>query len=249
MSETSKKYFLLFIVILGFVSIFFFEPYHQRLVYHNFADKRPWFWGLQNSCDVLSNIPFTIVGIVGLIFLKKYPVKLAFTSWLFLFIGVALVGIGSAYYHENPNNQTLVWDRLPLTVGFMGLLSALLTTYVEQKYEKIFLAITVSLGIFSVLYWAKYDDLRIYFYVQAIPLAIIPFILVLFRKNEFKSAYLGIALFFYLLAKYVEFNDYQIFGITNGFVSGHTLKHLFASLSPLTIAFMLRESYLRLSKK
>jgi hypothetical protein len=44
-------------------------------------------------------------------------------AWLLLFAGVSLVSLGSAYCHWNPNDQTLVWDRVPMTIGFMGLLA------------------------------------------------------------------------------------------------------------------------------
>ena len=37
------------------------------------------------------------------------------------FSGVALVALGSAYYHEDPENETLFWDRLPMTIAFMAL--------------------------------------------------------------------------------------------------------------------------------
>ena len=242
MTEQTKKFILIAIVAIFFVAIFFFDPYPQRLIYHDFADKRPLF-GVNNSFDVLSNIPFSIAGLWGLIFIKKYPVKVAKASWLVLFWGVFLVGIGSAYYHFTPNNQTLIWDRLPLTIGFMGLFSALLCTYISKNLEKVILPLTVLFGFFSVVYWASFDDLRFYFYVQAIPLICIPFIIFLFKSEDFKRIYLGIALGLYVLAKIVEFSDDMIFNFTGQLISGHTLKHLFASLAPLVLAYMLKKRY------
>ncbi|MBT7608231.1 MAG: hypothetical protein HN576_00650 [Bacteriovoracaceae bacterium] len=55
MTEQTKKWILLAIITIFFVAIFFFEPYPQQLIYHDFADKRPLF-GVNNSFDVLSNI-------------------------------------------------------------------------------------------------------------------------------------------------------------------------------------------------
>lgn len=239
MTEKTKKIILLGIVTVLFLAIFFFDPYPQRLIYHDFADKRPIF-GILNSFDVLSNIPFVITGLWGLVFMKKYPVKTAKLSWLFCFLGVFLVGFGSGYYHYTPNNQTLIWDRLPLTVGFMGIFSALLTTCISEKWEKFILPITVIFGASSVVYWAIYDDLRFYFYVQAIPLICIPFVISLFKSNEIKNTYLGGALSLYLLAKVLEFSDDRIFGFTSNLVSGHTLKHCFAALAPLVLAYMFK---------
>src|SRR6202021_2968343 len=41
------------------------------------------------------------------------------------FLGVALTTFGSGYYHADPNNARLVCDRLPMTIGFMSLLAAM----------------------------------------------------------------------------------------------------------------------------
>ena len=239
MKEKTKKLILLGLVTICFLAIFFFDPYPQRLIYHDFADQRPLF-GIKNSFNVLSNIPFSIAGIWGFLYMKKYPVKIAWSSWLVCFMGVFLVGFGSGYYHDTPNNQTLIWDRLPLTIGFMGLFSALMTTYISEKLEKFLLPITVLFGAFSVIYWAQYDDLRFYFYVQAIPLICIPFVIALFQTQEIKKSYIGLALSFYVLAKVLEFTDDKIFNLTGGAMSGHTLKHLFAAAAPLVIAFMFK---------
>jgi hypothetical protein len=52
------------------------------------------------------------------------------------FTGVALVSLGSSYYHLAPDNMALMWDRLPMSLGFMGLLVAVLTEHVSLKLEK-----------------------------------------------------------------------------------------------------------------
>lgn len=36
-------------------------------------------------------------------------------GWACFFIGVAAVGVGSSYYHLEPNDARLVWDRLPVS--------------------------------------------------------------------------------------------------------------------------------------
>jgi hypothetical protein len=38
-------------------------------------------------------------------------------SWTLFFAGVTAVGVGSTYYHLNPDNATLVWDRLPVSLS------------------------------------------------------------------------------------------------------------------------------------
>jgi hypothetical protein len=64
--------------------------------------------------NVLSNIPFVIIGIIGLvIFAKHTDSYLPKTAMICFFIAVVLTGFGSAYYHIEPNNTNLVWDRIP----------------------------------------------------------------------------------------------------------------------------------------
>ena len=38
-----------------------------------------------------------------------------------------MVAIGSSYYHWKPSNSRLVWDRLPMTVGFMSLVAVVIS--------------------------------------------------------------------------------------------------------------------------
>jgi hypothetical protein len=242
MTDRAKQIILLSIIIITFIATFFVTPFSQNVLYHLFADTRP-ILGVKNSFDVLSNIPFLFTGFMGLVFLKKYPVKVAKTSWFVFFVGIILIGPGSAYYHDTPNNQTLVWDRLPMTIGFMGLFSALIASYVSEKSEKVMLPLAVLFGLASVVYWAKYDDLRFYYYVQFIPLASIPLILAMFKSDEIKKSYLGVALLFYVLAKVVEATDVKVFAMTGGLISGHTIKHLFAAMAPVTIAYMFKSRH------
>ena len=106
-------------------------PIPQPLAYHFFADGRSWL-GIPNCLDVLSNAPFAAVGLLGLAatFSRKAHESSLFSDpwerWpdAALFTGVALTSLGSGYYHLAPDNARLVWDRLPMVVGFMGLLTA-----------------------------------------------------------------------------------------------------------------------------
>ena len=56
------------------------------------------------------------------------------------------------------------------------------------------------------------------------------------------------ALFFYGLAKICEAKDFEIYEMTNHFVSGHALKHLFGAMTPATSMYSLhRRSILKSS--
>ena len=72
--------------------------------YHLFADQRV-LVGIPNFWNVVSNIPFIVVGAVGLARFRDDAATIV------LFLGFFLTGIGSAYYHWDPNDGTLFWDR------------------------------------------------------------------------------------------------------------------------------------------
>jgi hypothetical protein len=115
------------------VAVFFIDPIPQDPSYHAFADSRlllkiPNFW------NVMSNIPFLIVGGAGLYYVrsKNNPGLLPDLSMAYLvfFAGIFLTGIGSAYYHYAPGNSTLVWDRLPMTLGFMAFITIIIGEHI-----------------------------------------------------------------------------------------------------------------------
>src|SRR5271166_1727674 len=93
----------------------------QTSDYHDFADKRA-FFGIENFLDVASNVAFLVVGIWGLFVVtsRKFQASpLARSeSWPYIvfFLGLALTFLGSSYYHLQPTNFRLMWDRLPMTL-------------------------------------------------------------------------------------------------------------------------------------
>ncbi|GAU24361.1 hypothetical protein TSUD_390700 [Trifolium subterraneum] len=100
------------------------EAYHIRVNftaipqsqdYHNFADQRT-FLGIPNALNVISNFPFLIIGLIGLVLCHygnyfKLSLQGELWGWTCFYVGVAAVAFGSSYYHLKPNDDTLVWDR------------------------------------------------------------------------------------------------------------------------------------------
>ena len=125
------------LAILGVVSFWFVPPIAQPQWYHDFGDKRS-LLGIPNFWNVISNLPFLFVGGWGIGYLLPDGAKAGLPDfverWLFLFLfaAVALTGVGSAYYHWEPNNDRLVWDRLPLAMMFMALF-AIITVYATGR--------------------------------------------------------------------------------------------------------------------
>ena len=122
------------------------DPVPQPPAYHLFADTRQ-IAGIPNALNTLTNVPFLLVGAYGmaLCFKVKAP-----AAWLLLFISVAFVSAGSAWYHLAPTMASLVWDRLPMAVGFMGLFVALLSEYVDNRLRQLLLP-AAALGFGVVL--------------------------------------------------------------------------------------------------
>ena len=233
-----RQALLVLAVVGSLASVLSLPPFGQDPNYHDFSDGRAYL-GIPNFLNVISNLPFLLIGIAGAMFcLKNIPGSVRH-AWIVLFAGVALVSVGSGVYHWMPGNETLVWDRLPMTVGFMGLFAALLGEYVSDRLEKFLLAPAVLLGVGSVLYWYWSDDLRLYVWIQLIPLLTIPVVMVLFREKYSHQWLLLAALGWYALAKASEIYDREVFLFTDGLISGHSLKHLLAAMGCLAILWML----------
>ncbi len=226
---------LIAVVAFSFVSMFFIPKFGQNPDYHNFADGRS-LAGVPNFLDVMSNLAFLIVGFLGLrlCFIRRLSVE-----WFVLFAGIILVSAGSGYYHWSPNNATLVWDRLPMTIGFMGLFVALLAEHAGERLRALLIPLLL-VGAASVLYWYYFDDLRFYAWVQAVPLLTVPLVLLLFPGKYSHRWLLLVALALYIGAKVTETFDRSIFASTGSTVSGHTIKHLLSAIGVLAIIVMLK---------
>lgn len=230
---------LIALPILVLTGFFVVEPIAQPLSYHDFAETRG-LWGIPNFGDVATNLAFLISGLLGLLTCLKYRPPGALLSWSVFFAGVTLLSAGSAYYHWNPNNATLVWDRMPMTIGFMGVYVALLSEFIAHRLQRYLLLPAALLGLASVVYWAMADDLRLYFAVQVMSLGSLVLIVALFESRFRQNGYLFAAFACYALAIMCEQFDHQIFGLTAETVSGHTIKHLLAAAAPFWIFMMLR---------
>ena len=232
---SKPAWLLMFVSALAVLVMAFIEPIAQDPAYHLFADHRQW-WLIPNTLDVLSNLPFVFVGIMGLQHCALHREHPFFWPFLAIFIGVFCTAYGSAFYHWAPGNQTLVWDRLPMTIAFMGLFSLVLADRIDMRWAKA-LWLLLMLGVASVWYWAWTEaqgagDLRPYALVQFLPMLLMPLVLIMYpAPRRDVGCYIGL-ICCYGLAKVLEYFDVSVFELT-GLVSGHTLKHLAAGLATL----------------
>lgn len=228
------------LTIAAFASLLFTNPIAQDIAYHNFADIKN-LYGLQNFWNVWSNLPFVIAGLIGLLRYPRLSYKESSVGYLVICVAIIFVGFGSAYYHADPSNQTLLWDRLPITIAFMALFSMLISERVLHKSRNILLFSLVTFGIGSALYWAWTEslgrgDLRLYALVQFLPIALIPLILLMFPKHYLDDKKLFLAFGFYIAAKLFEHFDSQIFTMLN-VISGHSIKHILAAAAVLCVIY------------
>ena len=230
---------LAFIAIGSLAALFAAPPMAQDRAYHAFADQRE-LLGIANFADVVSNVAFLLVGVAGLQMCVGRRPSGARTCWIVFFAGVALVSLGSAYYHLAPDNGTLVWDRLPMTIASMGLFVAVLAEHVGPRAARL-LPSALVLGLASVAYWHFFDDLRPYVWVQLAPLLTIPVVIAVYPKRRDGRWHLLAALALYALAKLAESWDGPIFATTREALSGHTVKHLLAALACLVVYAMLAQ--------
>lgn len=221
-------------------------PVAQDPAYHRMADGRM-LLGIPNALNVLSNLPFVLVGALGCWGLRGR--RVAFRDprerrpYRVFFAGLLLTGLGSAYYHLAPDNARLAWDRLPLAVALMALFAAIIGERLSVRAGLLLLPLLVALGAGSVWIWYRGEllgggDLRLYGMVQFYPLLAVPILSLLPPRYSGGGWLLG-AILLYALAKAFEALDAPIFGLGRA-LSGHTLKHLFAALSGYAVWRMLQ---------
>jgi hypothetical protein len=236
-------------------------PIPQDPAYHRFADTRG-FLGIPRFGDVASNLPFLVVGAAGLWLVgargrvlreaaqgvrraesgvaddrRSGPVFLdpeERPAWLLVFAAVALVGVGSGYYHWDPSTPRLVWDRLPMTLVFTTFTAIQVMERMGTRAGARVLLPFLAAGVASVVYWQLTErlgrgDLRPYAVVQYLPFLAIPLMLALFPARYTRTRDFAGVFACYAAAKLFEALDGPIFRALGGAVSGHTLKHLAAA--------------------
>jgi hypothetical protein len=212
---------LLGFLLIAVAFLIFVPRIAQSEDYHLFADTRGVF-GIPNFWNVVSNLPFALVGLLGLWKLRGPAARVLFT-------GVLLTCFGSAYYHWAPGDARLLWDRLPMTLVFMSLLAWVLSQGRSPRFGAWLLAVLVIVGVCSVLWWRVTGDLRPYALVQFGP----ALLLSLVTWSTPGRRYFGSVAGFYAAAKLTEAYDTALY-LAIG-ISGHTLKHVLAALASYQI--------------
>lgn len=201
-----------------------YGPIPQPVNYHDFADQRTLF-GIARAGDVLSNIGFLLVAVYGAFRMRGRfdPAAAVFFSAL------ALTAAGSTWYHMAPDNARLVWDRLPIALACAALLAGALPKV------RLALPLLAAFAALSVWWWSATGDLRPYLLIQLAPLVLIPLLQWQSAAPMAQRRAFGVAIVLYVLAKLCEVGDQALFEAL-GFISGHTFKHMLATLAAFTLA-------------
>jgi hypothetical protein len=229
------------------IAAIFAPPFVQPLGYHEFADRRS-LLGVANFANVASNVLFLYVGVAGLWAVRRggrvvFLNDLERFPYIIFFAGVLLTAFGSSYYHFAPDNSRLVWDRLPMTLAFMGLVSGLIAERVNVILGRALTMPAVVVGFASVWYWQwtmahGAENLMPYMILQGYTIAMVLLLATLYPPRYTHGALLIGVFLWYLLARLLEWGDSVIFS-AGGIVSGHTLKHLASGLATYWVLRML----------
>jgi len=240
------------------IALFFIlvDPIPQDPAYHDFADTRR-LLGIANFWNVMTNLPFLVVGIVGVVFVARDPSVVGdadlYWPWIAFFAGIALTAFGSGWFHLSPSNDSLAWDRLPMTLGFAGLFAVVVGEYLSPRAARLLLVPFLVAGAASVFYWqttesAGSGDLRPYAVVQFLPVLLIPALLIFRRNASALTAAFWMLTLFYIAAKLFEHFDDAVFEALH-VMSGHALKHVIAALSPVILILALHRRRLQPSSE
>ena len=220
-------------------------PIAQLSSYHDFADQQA-ILGIPHFFDVISNIGFALVALWGWSRLapasRQASLSHGWPGYRLFLIGLFLTALGSCYYHLDPDNARLMWDRLPIALACAGLLAGVWGD--TQQINASRRVAGLALGAIASVGWWRYTeqagagDLRPYLLLQVLSVLLIPLWQWIHGARRAERLAFGAALSLYVMAKITEHHDHEI-ARSLGVLTGHTLKHLLATAAALTIVLTL----------
>lgn len=226
-----------------------YGPVAQLANYHAFADQSE-VLGVAHFADVLSNLGFALVALWGLWRLvparRSAALAHGWPGYRLFLVGLLLTAFGSSWYHLDPDNARLIWDRVPIALASGGLLAGVWGDCRQRSSALLAGALAVA-APFSVAWWywtelAGAGDLRPYLLLQVLPIVLIPLWQWLHGRPRGERLAFACALALYLVGKCAELLDHQIAALL-GPLSGHTLKHLLSSVATaVVVAQLVRRS-------
>jgi len=248
----ARTIWILALTVVALLAAFLLPAVRQPLEYHDFADHRH-AMGIDNFLDVVSNIGFLISGLLGLLIVAGRRACFASPGerWPYavFFVGVLLTALGSGYYHLAPDNETLFWDRLPMTIAFMGLVASQIVDRINVRAGLALLLPMLLLGVASVIYWRITERMGAgnvlpYGILQGYSVVILLLLAMLNPSRYTRGNDIYWVFGWYVLSKVLETFDAEVLAFSH-FVSGHTLKHLAAAAAGFAVCYMLMKRTLK----
>lgn len=206
----------------------------QPADFHAYADQRA-LWGLPYAMDVLSNLPFALAGLAGAWMLWRAPAgalgNMERAMAALFFAGLLLTALGSSWYHLQPDDAGLAIDRYAMAVAFAGLLGLGAAGRVSARAGAVLGLLALVLAPLAVAAWAGTGNVLPWAVVQVGGMCLLLWLGLLRPRHGALDVRWLAVLAIYGMAKVLEVNDHAVYELTGQWASGHTLKHLVASLA------------------
>jgi hypothetical protein len=242
--KTSKPEWALLGICLTLILVALLGPaVAQPANHHHFADQRG-LWGIPCAWDVLSNLPFALMGFWGLSCLKRVSAisRVQRTCAALFFFGLVATAVCSSWYHWRPDDAGLAVDRLGMVVAFAGLIGLAVADRISARAGMVLAALVLVLGPLSVQVWAATGNVLHWAVLQFGGMALMLWLASVRPLDGALAVRLVGIILVYAVAKLFEQADPAVFAWTGQMVSGHTLKHVVASLAALPVIFSLRNA-------
>ena len=202
--------------------------------YHDFADQRT-LLGLPHALDVLSNLPFAVMGAWGLWWLRRVPLDRLGTAQRGLaglfFIGLIATAFCSSGYHLDPHDAGLCIDRVCMSLAFAGLLGLAAADRISARAGVALAAlVAVAAPATALVAWLG-GNMTPWAVLQGGGLVLLAALAL--RRPQPRALGFSIigVIAFYAVAKALELADAPVFALTQQLISGHSAKHLVAALA------------------
>jgi len=243
-SRLSKPEIGLLLACVGLLALALFGPsLAQPAQFHAFADQRA-LWGLPFAMDVLSNLPFALAGAAGCWYLAKLPPRslsnVQRAMAMLFFIGLLLTAGASSWYHWLPDDAGLAIDRYGMSVAFAGLLGLAAAGRASDRAGAALGLAVLLLAPLAVKAWAASGNLMPWVALQFGGMALVVGFAALRPRHTALGIHWGLVIAAYAVAKLLEMGDHPIYELTGQMVSGHTLKHVVASMAAWPVIMAIR---------
>ena len=202
--------------------------------YHDFADQRT-LLGLPHALDVLSNLPFAVMGAWGLWWLRRVPLDRLGTAQrglaVLFFVGLMATAFCSSSYHLDPHDAGLCIDRVGMSLVFAGLLGLAAADRISARAGVALAAlVAVAAPATALVAWLG-GNMTPWAVLQGGGLVLLAALAL--RRPQPRALGFSIigVIAFYAVAKALELADAPVFALTQQLISGHSAKHLVAALA------------------